>query len=339
MSYAIVYDRQVLVTPWGYSFIVLHGDNNVYESGFRGTEKRVRNWSCWALDMTPDEIREYFLGWCSDAFQEHFRAYGLKGWEVVRAKNNYRHGEHFRISGRYEFVDDAALMRWVEAGLKSARTIEDFVESGHTILAHIEYWPTDDSWLRRTEESWIRADDEFAEWVKNAEKAKTDLEEQKVKHIYTILGFSEKEPLRLPRKKQKEVEGSVIVKYGRWYLAEARGSSSYTITVKFEDAKVFQSYAEAKAATDGIRSNKGTRNILSYEQQARAQAKKKYVIQFQWPSGRKEYVIKKVKNGWRHYPDINRAIRYDKSTAEKMLTRTACISDKTITASIVEVAP
>lgn len=104
MSYTIVYDRQVLVTPWGYSFIVLHGDNNVYESGFRGTEKRVRNWSCWALNMTPDEIREYFLGWCSDAFQEHFRAYGLKGWEVVRAKNNYRHGEHFRISGRYEFL-------------------------------------------------------------------------------------------------------------------------------------------------------------------------------------------------------------------------------------------
>lgn len=47
MSYMIVYDRQVLVTPQGYSFIVLHGDNNVYEParGRNGTERRVRNWN------------------------------------------------------------------------------------------------------------------------------------------------------------------------------------------------------------------------------------------------------------------------------------------------------
>lgn len=332
MSYMIVYDRQVLVTPWGYSFIVLHGDNNVYEPrGYRGTERRVRNWNCWFLNKTPDEIREEFLEWCSIPFQEHFREHGLKGWDIPC-------GEHFRLSGRQQYVGDAELMRWVENGLKNARTIEDFVEAGHSISAHIAYWPADGSWSRRTAEAWIRSDAEFSEWVKVAEAAKKELLEQGVNHVFTILGFSQDEPLRLPRKTQKGFAGEAIVKYGRWYLTEAKGSGSFTISARFEDARAFSSYEEAKAATDGIRCSKGTRKILDYKSQEKAQSAKKYVIQFQWPSGRKEYVIQKIHNGWHHHPDINRAIRYDKNTAKKMLAKTERLNDKTVTASIVDVA-
>lgn len=317
MSYMIVYDRQVLVTPQGYSFIVLHGDNNVYEParGRNGTERRVRNWNCWLLNKSKEEILEYFKGWCGSKYQEHFR-----------------------IPGRQEYVDDAALMRWVENGLKSARTVEEFKDYGHTISAHIEYWPADGSWSRRTAEAYIRSDAEFAEWVKTAEAAKEELMEQGVKSIYTILGFSQDEPLKLPHKKQKEVDGPVIVKYGRWYLSDAKGSSSYALSVRFEDAKVFSSYEDAKAATDGIRSRKGVRNILSYQDQAKAQKRKTNIVQFEWPSGRKEYVISRERNGWRTSLDVQRAMRLTKRDANKMLKDTQRLSDKTIVVSIVEVA-
>ena len=162
--------------------------------------------------------------------------------------------------------------------------------------------------------------------------------EQGVKSIYTIIGFSQDEPLKLPHKKQKKVDGPVVVKYGRWYLSDAKGSSSYVLSVRFEDAKVFSSYEDAKAATDGIRSKKGVRNILSYQKQEKAQKRKTNIVQFEWPSGRKEYVISRERNGWRTSFDIQQAMRLTKRDANKMLKDTQRLSDKTIVVSIVEVA-
>ena len=52
MSYVIVYDRQVIKTPTGYSFVILHGDNNVWEDN----KKRARDWNCWILNKSIKDM-------------------------------------------------------------------------------------------------------------------------------------------------------------------------------------------------------------------------------------------------------------------------------------------
>ena len=96
MSYTIVYDRVFIKTSTGYTLAVLHGDNNVWETD----RKRARDWNCWILNSSVTDIQSHFKGWLGREFQEHFQTNG-------------------------KWINDDKLMRWVNSGLKNARTIEE----------------------------------------------------------------------------------------------------------------------------------------------------------------------------------------------------------------------
>jgi hypothetical protein len=308
MSYVIVYDRQVVKTPLGYSFLVLHGDNNVWEPLANGRERRARSWNCWALNQSEDEIRAYFQKWCEGEFQEHFR-----------------------VSGRAEFVDDAGLMRWVENGLKAARTIEEFAKEHHCMRGYLWYY-TDQRFYRR-EERHISTDDEYIAWVEAAREAKTELAKQGIDATENLCFGYDTEPLRMPRK-VKPVPGDVVVRYGKSYYVGST-PSGHEACSDLKSAKIFASWEEAEVGSPLFFGRK-KRTISSLANIKKAEEEKRYVIQFEWPYGRTEYVSKRVRNGWRTVSSARYAMRYDLRTAKRNLEKTAALSDKTIVTAIVE---
>ena len=94
MSYTIVYDRQVIITPLGYTVLLLMGDNNVYETN----KKRARDWTVVNLNQTKGEILDFHRKYCGG--------------------NN----EHFMFRGK--FLNDDEMMRFFENGIDKAMIIE-----------------------------------------------------------------------------------------------------------------------------------------------------------------------------------------------------------------------
>lgn len=308
MSYVIVYDRQVVKTPLGYSFMVLHGDSNVWEPLAKGRERRARSWNSWAINMTAEEIRSYFKGWCGSEFQEHFRLYGHQ-----------------------EFVDDAGLMRWVENGLKAARTIEEFAQAHHSLRGYL--WYSKDHKFYRGAEWHISTEDEYIGWVDAVKKEKAVLGQDGINATENLCFGYDTEPLRMPRK-QKPATGKVVVRYGKSYYVGST-PSGHEACSDLTYAKVFSSWEEAENGSPEFFGRKN-RTIHSLANIQKAEEKKRYVIQFKWPYGHTEYVSKRVRNGWRTVSSTKYAMRYDLRAAKRNLEKTSALSDKAIVTSIVE---
>ena len=284
MSYTIIYDRQVIKTPKGYTFVALEGDNNVYENNRR----RARDWSAFFLNKTQEEAEDFFRSWCGGTYQEHFKWHG-------------------------QWVDDAALMRWCAAGIKNAHTVEEYVEAIHCSLSCQTITYKDGEFNRHVDTEYIRTTNEFLEWTERVQKR--IVEKQDGERIYYCISFGSNEPLCMGR--ATDPNGKIIVKRGRLFLSE-HDSNHYTFSCKAEDAIVFENIDKAKAAVAAYPRHMTAIQFVNADNALSNAAKKQYVIAFEY-AGSRAYLRKRSRNRWRICYTADAAARFSKSIAKKVL--------------------
>ena len=218
MSYVIVYDKVFIKTPNGLSVAVLHGDNNVWEAG---NKRRVRDWNCWLLDATESEVRTYFNEWLGREYQQHFKM-------------------------NSKWIDDAALTRWVESGIKNARTLEEIRAIRPFETLHCRLSVYDGSSQHFELNKYNRNTEEFEAWIKSAKDRLKNKRPEET--IYVVTAFSSNEPLRLG-KNITFIKGKVIAKYKRKMFISTCNDGHWTnASANPNDAIVFDSLESAKEA-------------------------------------------------------------------------------------------
>ena len=291
MSYTIVYDRQVIKTPTGYSLVVLDGDNNVWETNRR----RARDWECWLLNKSEAEFDAFFNGMTGGKYQEHFKYNG-------------------------KWVDDSALLRWYKNGLKNARTIEDFSEFVGSVHCSLIIYSEE---LNRKEElsRYIRTTEKFVEWISEVEKRK---QSAKTERIYTVIRFNKDEPLRLPRR-ISEPSGEVYVTFKSKYLYEIN-DRGWTYGSDPRKAKIFTSLQDAKSAVEDRHDKR-----FAYHDAERLKKKldsQNHVIAF-LQSGYKSYLLGKTKKRYCTTLNADYAKHFTEAEAKRYAS-TISLADKAI---------
>lgn len=291
MSYMIVYDKQFVKTSTGISAIVLHGDNNVWETN----KRRARDWHCWALDMTKDELKEYFSKWHNES------------------------NEHFKTNGKW--LDNDGLDRWVKNNIKNALPIEDVLLANPYVSFECFLSVTNSSipygqkghWTIELKE-FIRTTEKFENWIQKAKEriaGKTTEE-----YINVITSFST-ENLKHTRT-SKEITGKVIAKKGKRYVYEVKDNHWRTIGPEIEKAMIFENVEEAKrlCTGDGM-------TFINAEKALEKNKEKQYVIRIENHGSNIGYVASVTKSNIRRtsYSDSLSAKRYTEAEAKKQIEK------------------
>lgn len=221
MSYTIVYDRQVIKTPTGYSLVVLDGDNNVWENNRR----RARDWNCWLLNKSETEFDAFFNGMTGGKYQEHFKYNG-------------------------KWVDDAALLRWYKKGLRNARTIEEYAEAVGCVHCKLLVYSEEQN-AKEELSQYIKTTDRFLEWIEEVEQRK---QKGTTERFYVVISFNHGEPLRLPGE-PTQFHGKVYLTYKSKYVYEI-DERGWTYGDNCKKAMIFNSVQEAKKAAEQHRNRR-----------------------------------------------------------------------------------
>lgn len=296
MSYVIVYDRQVIKTTNGYTFAVLHGDNNVWEAN---NKRRCRDWNCWILNQPENKVYDYFKGWCGKTYQEHFQ-YGSK------------------------FLNDEELMRWVKNGIKNARTIEEIItlKPFASLHCYITIYNKNIDWgnpgyCKIVEDAFLKTTEAFEEWIKKAEEIEKNKSDKEA--VYVTVGFSDRNPLRLGAKRTPC--GKVVIKYKNQYISEI-STTGWTADSDASKAMVFDN---ADKALDFIKNNRGRyiMKIISYDNFLKNQnVERNFVISLSTSArGKFGYYVKGTKGGVQHTYTRGYAKRFSESEAKRTLER------------------
>lgn len=284
MSYSIMYDRQVIKTPTGYTFAILCGDNNVYETDRR----RARDWSCWVLNKTEAELDTFFKSMTGRTYQEHFKCNG-------------------------KWVDDAGLIRWYKNGVKNAKTVEEFMALYCSIRCYVAIWDGD----QRSEklDRYVHSTDEFLQWISEVEALQKNATTE---HIYPATSFGTREALRLPRKMPK-LRGRVYVKYKSKYLTDI-SKNGWSTCPEARKAKIFDSLASAQQVVDATRTQ-WERKYFTYHDADRLlkdmQRKDHVIAIYRWST--KEYFYCKTRGRIHTAYEIEHARHFTKAEAERYL--------------------
>lgn len=221
MSYDIVYDRQFIRSPAGITPLVLVGCNNVTETTWRGRERRVRDWHPLFGEsaLSEAELLKRTEACCSGTYQEHFKRSG-------------------------KWVDDAGFLRFVQNGIKNARTLEEIqaLKPGVCLHCSLSIWRREDSDERRYGElaRTVRTTEELTGWIASArERAAAKAENER---IFFVLRFPNEEPLHLPP--VVHLSGPVAARKGRGYIAVV-APTSISIAFSCENALIFESAQSA----------------------------------------------------------------------------------------------
>ena len=301
MSYPILYNRIVVRSNSGYTFLVLMGDNNVYDANNR---RRSRDWSIMARGANEQEILEHFQSCCGSKYQEHF---------VFRGK----------------WVDDAALMRWAKSGLKNAHSVEEVVEATRCALhCYIVYSPTESCELpegitsaasygvwRRTLDEYVKTTDEFDAWFRKADELREHLKKQNIDTYREVDVCTEKFSFS---KASKPINGKVLIKRGKYFISDF-SENSFSSTSDVHSAKVFETYDDAAFAVDQLKkvNNRKQYLLLSAEKAYRRDADKKYLIEIHDRHGYLEgYFVRSTKRGYRYTRYKTTATRFTEKEAK-----------------------
>lgn len=203
MSYTIEYAKLFLRSDSGYTPCWECGSNNVYESDRR----RAREWCVWQnlLGVTPEEIMNEGLGMCNG-------------------------GYHWQKGGKW--LDDTALMRWIELGIAKAVTIEDVLEANpalSSIYCRASVW---EGYQNRSEcERYLRSTADFDQWIGDVNALKApDIA------VYPIISLRCLKPVKHIGK----TSGSVLFKYNNSYLSGIeKGGDSTTWSYDIRNALVY----------------------------------------------------------------------------------------------------
>lgn len=238
MSYEILYGRQFLDLENGtYIPLILSGSNNC--TMFRyGREVLERHW--WALGQGDGlaKTKEQLIQWMKD-----------------KTSGQKPDAEWFMRGGKWMFAKD--MVRWMESGIKSARTIEEIKQHLPLQSLHCSITVYDESksygepdYQRLESVEYVNTTDALVKWI----NAYNDRRSKKGKHerVYPNIEFYGYEPLKLGVK-SSEGNYPVVCKIGYGYLYEFDPSrNSYSYCADIAKAIVFESAEDFREKTKGM---------------------------------------------------------------------------------------
>lgn len=297
MSYRIVYDRQVIKTPTGYSFMVLSGDNNVYDQHGKYW-RRSREWSCWVLNKSEQDVLNYFEKWCRNGC-----------------------GEHFKWNGK--FLGDDGLRRWVKSGLKNAKTIEDILlfTGNSSVHAVLSVWHNGADGCNHILNRYISTTDGFLQWCKEV-KGYCE-QHSKEASIYPVISVESGEPLCIDR--CKRITGPVCLKsFGGKYVANVGNGGAWSeLNSDFTRAIHFKSFEDAESVIRESNKRHLQREYRLYAvpatQQHKREIPKEYAIVVLFNDGRKGYISFVSRSRIRYCFSLKSAKRMTKAQANRSL--------------------
>lgn len=277
MSYEILYGRQFLDLGNGtYIPMILSGANNC--SMFRnGREIRERNWWAFGTYGRDDQTAKTAEEWIR--------------WMQERVEDDPDR-EWFMRGGKWMLGKD--MVRWMESGIKSARTIEEIIQAipSQSLHCYLTIYDKTKSYgsggyARYERDVFIHNSAELVHWIEEYEaRKKAKLENEEVCKNIEFCGI---EPLGIGAK--SSVSGPVICKVGKYYLEEfeiRESGSRHSLTPDIFKALVFDSEEDFSAKTRGLYLNK--RKLIKASQPA-----KNFVIRICGGGYGGQYVYKKTK--------------------------------------------
>lgn len=230
MGYTIMYGRQFVKTSRGIIPLALCGSNNCTEF-INGREVRERSWTVYAVNKVEYSVAEYIAesqGFCGKGNNEHFNQNG-------------------------KWVDDAAWMRWINNGIKQAKTIEEIRETlpNQSLMCYLSVWKKreyrkENEWGNQTEmRCFCETTKQLEEWLDKAYERKNNINREE-DCIHICLSFMGREPLRF--QSVKEPNRKVIAKRKNYYICELDETGWRKSTTDIKQAIVFDSVEDAKQA-------------------------------------------------------------------------------------------
>ena len=145
MSYSILYNAVFLKSERGITPVILHGDNNVYDTDGNGrATRRSRDWSCFDNRLADSE--ENLIAKC-EKFSED--------------------AEIWRVRGR--IVNGLALTRWMKTGIKNALTVEQVLALNELSSIYCYVWGWDKTgYAGRRCNQWVSTTEQFDAWIDEA---------------------------------------------------------------------------------------------------------------------------------------------------------------------------
>lgn len=264
MSYYIEDDKKVIKTSRGYIFMCLGGDNNVTENKWVGGKKqwaevRARSWchlNHQILEATEPEI----MAFCTRIYD-----------------GNPEH-QIFKKGGKWICFKD--MPNYFRDGMRRAQSLEELIAAnrGQTLDGSVVYYPDTGS-LSLTEElnECLRTTEELETWLDQA-KALREKYLAEGKDCYIHLKFCGDKPLvyGCPEKTEQVVVKTTSRK-APGYVRDYITGKSISFTNKLEEALVFESAAEARAAIGNCWSNI---KFVSLASQQKADKPKPFLLQF-----------------------------------------------------------
>lgn len=290
MSYVIEYDRQFIKSGFGYTPVWLAGDNNVYVT----KKKRDRTW----------DVFHKLIGVTKDAIVA----------AVEPALGGYQ--EHWKHNGKW--VDDKALLRWIDNGCKNAATIEEIITFNRfsSVNCRVVYFNKENH--RFIDNSVdVTTTLEFDQWIADAKALMHELREKGLTFIYPAIQFYSEDPIVHPTRFKPTDE--VHVKHGTMFLSEydiERNAYSWVldkckaITLTPDKAIAFIAYYN-KRYQDPARPVKAT------------DSKKNYVVQIVNGTYETYYIQKITSRRVRVTSDIRCAHKYSTTAQAKRVVDNA----------------
>lgn len=255
MSNTIVFDRQVLKTPTGYTFVILHGDSTCTVGSGRN-EKIARGWHCWLLDKTESEVADYF---------EQF-------------------GDSFIANGKV--IENDGLKRWGKNGIKNAKTLEEIraEKPSQSLRVGIRVYDEkkgvmEDGYVGTELDAYVKTTEQLVKWCKKANRRIAH--KKKSETLFINTAFVGREPLKLSA---GNLKGPVLAKRGQNYVSELAktGAGWKKASANIEEALEFGSLAEAQQACGPYHDLL----FVSATLKEKARAKGQYVIEASDSCGR-----------------------------------------------------
>ena len=191
MSYTIEYAKLFLKSDSGYTPCWECGSNNVYENDRR----RAREWCVWQnlLGVTPEEIMDEGLSMCNGS-------------------------SHWQKGGKW--LDDTALIRWIELGIAKAVTIEDVLEANpalSSIYCRASVW---EGHQNRSEcERYLRSTADLDRWIGDVNALKAP-----GISVYPLISLRYLKPV----KRMGRISDFVLFKYSNAYLSAIENDGDVT---------------------------------------------------------------------------------------------------------------
>ena len=304
MSYEIVYSRNFIKTERGILPLGLAGSNNCYEYTWRG-ERREHNWGCLYFEFgfySKDQIMGKIKSFTPSEYQQHFK---LRG----------------------KWVDDKALIKFYENGIKEAHTVEEWLENNVTYCGKSKYNTKSldvgvCGWERekfgnhiKTLMKSISTEQELLAWYDEAKKYVAENQEKYDLYLNISFGSGIDCVTYKKEKIEKEIKGQVLIKHNKKYYIHK--DSKYHSTSDINDARIFENQDQAKEYIESEK-QKGysvkNYSIVSYDKEIKRLNSKNCIIKFD-----NGYYCRKTRYGFNYSYSQSGATKMDEKKALSLI--------------------